>query len=567
MKDQKVILDREYFFDDSKVIISKTDLKGRITFVSPDFAEISGYTKDELLGKPHNIVRHPDMPKWAFKDLWDTIQRGEPWQGIVKNLRKNGEYYWVDATVIPVRKEGQIVEYMSIRRKPRKKDVERAKKLYNEIKSGYIPKQSLIKKTGLRRKLFTFGALFNTLLILNLVGIWFQNFSKDFLLYINSFTILISLVYGIYIWNLVRSLLDASEKIQEQLSSFSLGNFQFTVPEDYEFKNTEMSKIYRSLKTAMQAIWGILLQIKSKSLEVFGFSEIVHLENTKLNRLTQDFATSAQEKLANLEQISASIEEIHSSTFNFSKDVDEIHSYTDKFFTKLESITRQLNTLENANLEIQRKLAHHEGETENALQSMRMILDFSRKIEKIILIIKDIANKTNLLSLNASIEAERAGEHGKGFAVVAREVSKLAEETNRSVKDIKELITGTSNTVSKGEKQISSIFSEMKEIIQKIEKSIQTNQEISEEIKSFLNSGKELKKKYSEIAHYIKVIEYAILEEKEAIQFVTKSTEQLSADTENLVHTMEEFNKLSQNLKDNSEYVKSLVDHFNLRNI
>ncbi|MCX7998146.1 MAG: methyl-accepting chemotaxis protein [Leptospiraceae bacterium] len=567
MKDQKVILDREYFFDDSKVIISKTDLKGRITFVSPDFAEISGYAKEELLGKPHNIVRHPDMPKWAFKDLWDTIQRGKPWQGIVKNLRKNGEYYWVDATVIPVRKEGQIIEYMSIRRKPRKKDVERAKKFYDKIKSGYVPKQSFIKQTKLRKKLFIFGVLFNSLLILNFFGIWFQNFSNNFLSYINSFTILISLVYGIYIWNVVRSLLDASEKIQEQLNSFSLGNFQFTVPEDYEFKNTEMSKIYRSLKTAMQAIWGILLQIKSKSLEVLGFSEIVHFENAKLNRLAQEFASSAQEKLANLEEISASIEEIHSSTFNFSKDVNEIHRYTDDFFKKLESIIHQLNSLESSNLEIQRQLAHHEGETEKALQSMRMILDFSKRIEKIILIIRDIANKTNLLSLNASIEAERAGEHGRGFSVVAKEISKLAEETNHSVKDIKELIVGTSNTVSKGEKQISVIFSEMKGIIQKIARSIQTNQEISGEIRNFLSSGKEIQKKYSEIAHYIKVIEYAILEEKEAIQLVTKSTEKLSADTEGLLHTMNEFNKLSQNLKDNSEYVKSLVDHFNLTNI
>lgn len=98
-----------------ELIISRTDLSGIITYANETFAEISGYKADELIGKFHNIVRHPDMPKSIFKDLWETLKRGESWQGIVKNRRKDNGYYWVHADVSGVYKEGELVEYKSLR--------------------------------------------------------------------------------------------------------------------------------------------------------------------------------------------------------------------------------------------------------------------------------------------------------------------------------------------------------------------------------------------------------------------------------------------------------------------
>lgn len=98
-----------------ELIISRTDLKGNITYANETFCEISGYTEDELLGKPHNIVRHPDMPRDAFKDLWDTIKAKKQWVGIVKNMRKDGGFYWVEAIVSGVYKNGELVEYKSLR--------------------------------------------------------------------------------------------------------------------------------------------------------------------------------------------------------------------------------------------------------------------------------------------------------------------------------------------------------------------------------------------------------------------------------------------------------------------
>lgn len=122
--------DRETPYPDGKLIVSTTDLEGVITHVNKSFVEMSGYTEDELIGAPHSILRHPDMPPAAFKDLWDTVRQGDKWQGFVKNLRKDGGYYWVKATVIPNIRQGKVVGYTSVRRKPSRKKVEECIKLY-----------------------------------------------------------------------------------------------------------------------------------------------------------------------------------------------------------------------------------------------------------------------------------------------------------------------------------------------------------------------------------------------------------------------------------------------------
>lgn len=98
-----------------KLIISRTDPKGIITYVNDTFAHLCGYKPEELIGKPHNIIRHPDMPHAAFKKMWETLHAGKPWQGYVKNLRKDGGYYWVDAKIEPLYEHGQLIGYKSIR--------------------------------------------------------------------------------------------------------------------------------------------------------------------------------------------------------------------------------------------------------------------------------------------------------------------------------------------------------------------------------------------------------------------------------------------------------------------
>lgn len=117
-------------YPDGKLIVSTTDKSGIITHVNQSFIDMSGYSEDELINMPHSILRHPDMPAVAFKDLWDTVNKGEKWQGFVKNLRKDGGYYWVKATVIPNIRHGQVIGYTSVRRKPSRNKVNECIALY-----------------------------------------------------------------------------------------------------------------------------------------------------------------------------------------------------------------------------------------------------------------------------------------------------------------------------------------------------------------------------------------------------------------------------------------------------
>lgn len=146
MKINMPVTDVEHALEEGAVIVSKTDLKGAITYVNAEFVKISGFTERELLGKSHNLIRHPDMPPAAFEDLWRTIKAGDPWTGVVKNRCKNGDFYWVLANVAPLREEGQVTGYLSVRTKPARAEVEAAEALYQRMRAGESIKPPLLQR-------------------------------------------------------------------------------------------------------------------------------------------------------------------------------------------------------------------------------------------------------------------------------------------------------------------------------------------------------------------------------------------------------------------------------------
>ena len=137
MKNNQPVTQREINYPESSIFVTKTDTKGIITYASDAFVEVCGFSREELLGANHNIVRHPDMPTWAFADLWKTVKQGHPWRGIVKNRAKSGDHYWVRATVSPIIKDNEVVGYLSLRRKPTREEVSSAEQLYQ---SDYVPR-------------------------------------------------------------------------------------------------------------------------------------------------------------------------------------------------------------------------------------------------------------------------------------------------------------------------------------------------------------------------------------------------------------------------------------------
>jgi methyl-accepting chemotaxis protein len=141
MKVNMPVTQQEVLLRDDHMIVSKTDLKGAISYVNQDFLEVSGFAEGELLGVNHNIVRHPDMPQAAFADLWSTVKQGRPWVGMVKNRCKNGDYYWVEANVSPIRENDRVVGYMSVRYKPTREQVQAAAALYEAMNRAGSGKQ------------------------------------------------------------------------------------------------------------------------------------------------------------------------------------------------------------------------------------------------------------------------------------------------------------------------------------------------------------------------------------------------------------------------------------------
>lgn len=136
MRNNQPITNRESVMGDGTMIVSKTDTKGRIEFVNQDFIDISGFTKEELIGQPHNLIRHPDMPEEAFEDMWRDLKAGLPWSGYVKNRVKNGDHYWVHANAMPVVENNQTTGYISIRSKPDAATIRAVDTVYRQFKEG-----------------------------------------------------------------------------------------------------------------------------------------------------------------------------------------------------------------------------------------------------------------------------------------------------------------------------------------------------------------------------------------------------------------------------------------------
>ena len=158
MRLNEPITDREIMVDEDRPIVSRTDAGGRITFVNQAFIDVSGFEEAELIGQPHNIVRHPHMPKPAFADLWRAAKRGDAWTGLVKYRTKLGDYYWVRANVSPIYTGDQITGYISIRSKPTRAEVEAATKGYALFQNGQaqgltIEDGRIVKDSAWRRRL------------------------------------------------------------------------------------------------------------------------------------------------------------------------------------------------------------------------------------------------------------------------------------------------------------------------------------------------------------------------------------------------------------------------------
>ncbi|EMN24345.1 methyl-accepting chemotaxis protein [Leptospira kirschneri] len=448
----------------NSVLISRTDMKGRISYVSQDFANISGFSEEEMLGEPHNLIRHPDVPPEIFREMWETIKNGNPWSGIVKNRTKSGDHYWVDATVTPVMSEGVISGYMSVRKKATQDQIQRAEILFSQLKNtkSFFWKleegiQILFKKLGLSGKIIVYA-------LLVFVPLLFANFEwvRNGLVVLP----LLGVICGsIGILFLIKTILNYRKEIREIISiqkEIVSGNFLIEIPE--KKGSSEIFEIRSSLRVFVISIWGLLVQIKENFEKNQELYQYLSQSSEQFQSKTQNQAASVEETASASHELSSTLDEIVKSIHLQSTGLTAINDGIGKVNESIQNVSKSMDNLSSQTSSVKEKASQSEITFEKAILAMNEIKEYSSGISNIIGIITSISEKTNLLSLNASIESARAGEAGKGFSVVAEEISKLASRTRDSIKDIVNLIDNTTKAVNLGAEKFQESLSIVKQL-------------------------------------------------------------------------------------------------------
>ncbi len=431
MKTNLPVTQNEVAFPKGRYIVSQTDLKGSITYVNDTFVETSGFSRSELIGHNHNIVRHPEMPAAAFAWLWDTVKEGRPWRGIVKNRCKNGDYYWVDALVVPVLKDNRTIGYMSVRTAPARQQVAAAEALYARLREGTasIPRPSRWQRLSLRSKMSSLIAtLIGVQLLAALTGLAGPALALSPAQIEGGMLALVAvgMCAGLGLLLVQRGMMRSIAEVVRHQENIAQCNLTDAIP---LYRLDELGRLNDSLVTMQTHMKVMMAQIAEAAEEVGADARILEAEMQQSRQAAATQSEAVNRIAATVEELVSSVDEIALSAGQAAQTVSASDSLLAEAVGRMD--------------ESQQASQSVVATVSSAEQTMSELFRSISAIDRVSQLIRGIAEQTNLLALNAAIEAARAGESGRGFAVVADEVRKLAEnaskqtaEINLSVQDI-----------------------------------------------------------------------------------------------------------------------------------
>jgi len=478
--------------DDDITLMSTTDLQSYITHANDTFVQVSGYQLNELLDKPHNLVRHPDMPKAAFADMWYTLQQGEPWSGIVKNRRKNGDHYWVRANAVPMVREGRVTGYMSIRTRATDEEIAAVEPLYKALNEGRCNRRihkGLVVRKGWLGKL---PALPIRWRVRSLMAFMFvilaaalQQMGAEWPLLLISVLVMM-LGTAIFEWQIVRPI----ENVARQALKVATGERNSV---SHLNRSDELGLMLRAVgQLGLMCRW-LIHDVSSQVSCVRSDSETLAQGSDDLNKHTQQTVENVQETVTTMNQMAASV-----------KQNSETAAAADKLSIAASSA------------------ATHGGEAmDTVIKTMDDIANSTQRIGTITTLINDIAFQTNILALNAAVEAARAGEQGKGFAVVAGEVRHLASRSASAANDIRKLIDASADKVQSGSDQVHAAGRTMDDIVAQVQN----------------------------VTQLIAQISHSTLEQSEGLSSLTRAVNELSNITQKNAELVEESAQISAMVK------------------
>lgn len=511
---------REYSEKDS--LISTTTPDSHITYANEIFCKIAGYEQEELIGKPHNEVRHQSMPKAAFAQLWSYIQAGNSWMGLVKNQCKDSiEHYWVTAFVTPIKdRDGNIIEYQSVRTKPTHGEVDRAEKAYAQLNAG----KTGIPPLRMRYSIFQYilALIIFVLSIYEAATSASTNMTLCATMVITSFL----LAYVTFVQN----------RRLARIKSFARDAYNNPLMEKIytnhydDFSPLELS--FRMRKAELRAVVARSSETTTSILDLAenqyavaqGIKESIYNQSQE----TELVATAVTEMSHSIREVAGNAQDASDLTRGANEAATLGRDKVDTTINAVENLAEELNT---------------------AKEVVAEVAENSKQIESILEVIGAIAEQTNLLALNAAIEAARAGEAGRGFAVVADEVRNLASKTQTSTDEVHAMIDqlkgSTESAVRTMEKGV--------ELSEQCTTRANETGEAFETIADMLN-------KITDTSHHIAA---AVEEQASVTEEIDRNVNNIKELAENTVNTSEHSVEHTSQLVDKLQALDRLIIQFN----